>query len=227
MFKKYAEDYYRRKLTKQVICTQEGINQCALYEKMKQEGYIPYRRVLEVIDTGIKELDKALRNKYANIVNRCNGKTLDHYGHYNGMEYLTNIEWGEFCNTHKERLTCLWGEYISSGKNLSMAVSIDRMDKKIGYVVNNMKFVTYGFNSWKETIRPIEVITINGDYFYFMSCNEGCRYFGIRERALGEILNRTKYHRKDYEVNYSTIEKVLKNKSTSNLEDYYNCFIKR
>lgn len=227
MFEKYAEDYYKGRIKQSEICKIENLYSHKLYEIMNQEGYKPYSKIFDEINTGIEELNQLLRIKYKNIVGRCNGNFGDRYGHYKGFDYITNIEWVKFCNNNKEKLINMWNMYLQKNKDLKYAISIDRINNNKGYIMGNLDFVTHGFNSWKRIlIRPIKVIEIktNKEY-YFMSCIEGGRYFNIREKTLGEILNNTKYHNNDYVVKIITFDEVLKHKKCKNIKEYYNKFI--
>ena len=194
---------------------------------MKQEGFKPYARVFDDIDTGINELNILLRNKYKNIVGRCNGSFGDKYGHYNGLPYITNIEWVKFCNENKNKLINMWNVYLSFNKHSKYAISIDRIDNNKGYINGNLDFVTHGFNSWKRILkRPIKVIRIRDNtIYYFMSCMEGSRYFKIREKIFGEILNNSKYHDKSYTVEITTINEVLQQTNCKSIKEYYKKFI--
>lgn len=224
MFEKYKEDYYRGRIKQAEICKLENIYSHKLYKIMEQEGYKPYVRIFDDINTGIEVLNRLLRNKYTDIVGRCNGSYGDTYGHYNGLEYITNIEWVKFCNKNKEKLVDMWQLYLDNSKDLKDAISIDRIDDNKGYCIENLDFVTHGFNSWKRNLgRPVKVTFIkNNTVEYFMSCIEGDRFFNVRERTLGEIFNNTLYHSKDFKVEKCTIEEVLKNKNCKDIKEYHS-----
>ena len=224
MFEKYKNNYYTGKITASEILEIENISYCKLYAIMKKEGHIAYRKVCDGIKTDDKNLKKMLREKYANISFRCRGGTTDKYGHYYGMEYLSVMEWAEFCNKNIDEATIIWDKYINSGKNLALALSIDRIDNSIGYQPSNMEFVTHGFNSWKRSaIRPIKARPVGiEEWSYFMSCQEGARHFGIREHDFGEILAGKKYRSHKYEV-WPTKENIVMSKNNVvNLKEYYS-----
>lgn len=117
-----------------------------------------------------------------------------------------------------------WDRYINNNKNLKYAISIDRIDKNKGYILDNIEFVTHGFNSWKDNITPIEVIFKDKKY-YFLSSEEGSRYFGEYARVIGACLRKEFHCKKEYIVNISIVRKVLKNKNAINLKEYYNTYI--
>lgn len=227
MFEKYAQDYYKGRIKQSEICKIENLYSHKLYKIMNQEGYKPYTKIFDEINTGIEELNQLLRIKYKNMVGRCNGNFGDKYGHYKGFDYITNIEWVKFCNTNKGKLIDMWNRYLQNNKDLKYAISIDRVENDKGYIVDNLDFVTHGFNSWKRILeRPIKVINIlNSTEHYFMSCMEGDRYFGIREKTLGEILNNSKYHNKDYMVEVVAIDEILKQVNCKDIKEYYKRFI--
>ncbi len=227
MINKYYEDYYRGRIQGKAICKKEGISYYQLEKILKKYNLKTYVSTFNDINTGIKELDRVLKKKYSSVVNRCNGGSSDHYDKYKDMEYLTIMEWVKFCNDSKELLTDMWKEYLQSNKDNKYNISVDRIDNKKGYTVDNIEFVTHGFNSWKRNLkRPIKVKLISGNKWkYFMTCEEGSKYYGLRPQTLGEILRNVKYHNKDYEVIETTIDEVLRNTKTSSIMEYYERFI--
>lgn len=224
MFEKYAQDYYMGKKTTSDILKEESIDYWGLYEIMKNEGFTPYRSICNNIETNDKSLKKLLRGKYAHITLRCRGGSTDTYGHYLGMDYLSIIEWVDFCNKNMARIEKLWGDYLNSGKSLKFAVSIDRINNEKGYLIDNMEFVTHGYNSWKRSaIRPVMAkLRDECEWGYFMSCQEAGRRLGIRFQDLGEILAGNKYVNKKYQVKLSNEKDVLMMNNVETLEDYYN-----
>ena len=223
----YYEDYYKGKVQGKDICKRENITYYQLEKMLKKNNLKTYVATFRDINTGVKELDKILKKKYSSIVNRCNGGTTDHYNRYKGVEYLTIIEWVEFCNSNKVKLVQMWNEYIENNRDNKYTISIDRVNNNKGYMSNNIEFVTHGFNSWKRSLkRPIKAKSINENgWKYFMTCEEGGKRFGLRPQTLGEILRKVKYHNKDYEVKEITIDEVLRNTETSSITEYYERFI--
>lgn len=223
MFEEQLEDYYKNKSVKE-ICKNLGISQTTFNRKLR-ENKIPNRRsFLRLIDTGDAELNQTLKTKYLSIVNRCNGKSTDKYGHYNGMDYVKVYEWVEFCNDNKERLLQMWDVYKTSGK-LKYAISVDRIADSKGYLIGNMQFVFHGFNSWKKSLNPISVLH-DGKIDYFMGFEEASRHYGLRSQSIGEAYAQTKYRLKGYDVKKVGYKDVLSHRGVSALIDYYEKYIR-
>lgn len=224
MFEKYLTDYYKSAIGVKEICEKEGCVATTFNRWLKSAGYLPRQKWLKLIDTGNAELDKNLKDRYSSMVNRCKGGYTDHYGHYNGKEYVPVYEWVEFCNANKEQLLKMWDVYLKNGRSRKYSVSVDRINDDDGYVVGNMQFVTHGFNSWKRNISPLRV-EHDGKVDYFMTREEASRYYGLRKQTIGEIMYGMPYHMKGYEVEKSTLLDVLNAKKVETLEEYYEKFI--
>lgn len=227
MFEKYLDDYYKCKIKISNIVEKEDINPSKFYTWLKQRGLFSYQEWTNKLNLKNNKLNKNCRQKYSAMVSRCSGKD-DKYGHYNGMEYPSIITYVEFCNNNKDVAEKIWEKYIGEGRNLKYALSIDRIDDTKGYTPDNMQFVTHGFNSWKRNLdRPIKAkFKDSAKWDYFMSCAEGCRYYNIRDRDFGEILNNTRYHNTNYDIEVCTIEDVLTHNNCKTIEEYYDKFIK-
>ena len=224
MFEKYLIDYYKSKISVKEICEKEGCVPTTFNRWLKNNGYLPRQNWLKLIDTGNEELNKNLKDRYSSMVNRCKGGYTDHYGHYNGKEYVTVYEWVEYCNANKVRLLRLWDAYITNSRSRKYSVSVDRINDEHGYLVENMQFVTHGFNSWKRNVTPLKV-EHNGVANYFMTREEASRYYGLRKQTIGEILSGMPYHMKGYDVSESNSDDVMKAKKVKTLEEYYENFI--
>jgi predicted DNA-binding protein YlxM (UPF0122 family) len=224
VFKKYLDDYYKSKIGVKEICEEVGVATSTFNRYLKREGLTTRQNHLKNIDTGIEGLSKVLKDRYSSMVNRCNGKTTDYYGHYNGKEYIPVYEWIEFCDEQKDKLIEMWNAYIGHEKSSKYAISIDRFDNGKGYTRDNMQFVTHGFNSWKRTISPIKV-TYNDETNYFMAKEEASHFYGVRRQAIGEIVNKTKYHLEGYKAIEVSFKEVLDARNTPALEDYYEMLL--
>lgn len=224
MFTKYLDDYYRSKIDVKTICQREGCAKTTFARWLRRNGMTPRQTYLKALDTGIAELDQTLKTRYSSIVNRCNGKSTDYYGRYNGKEYVPVYEWVEFCNSQRARLVSLWETYIQHGRDSKYAVSIDRVDDEDGYVSGNMQFVTHGFNSWKRTVAPIAVAH-EGETSCFLTREEASRFYGLRRQALGEVLNGNRYSPQGFGAVESTVAEVLAGRSIASLEAYYDLLL--
>lgn len=229
MIEKYLEDYYKGKINKDELSRELGLSSYKMDSLLKSKGLLTFNKHLDKLNFKNEQLKKILVGKYQGIRARCSGKQMNRYQHvYNGLEYLNVIDWVAFCNDNSRMLNSMWEEYVSENKNIKYAISIDRVNNDEGYLVNNMQFITHGCNSWKRSIdRPIRAKLVGcKEWKYFMSCAEGCRFYNLRDKDFGEILNNNMYHNNYYSVQHSTIEDVLRENKCKTIEEYYNKFIK-
>lgn len=218
----YLKDYYLLKINMKEISEKLGVSRSKLQNLMKESGTLTNRQIYSKLNTGIKELDVKLKDRYSGIVKRCNDYPSYEYGNsYKDLEYLTLYEWVDFCMDNKELLLQMWDRFIESDRNMQLTISIDRIDNDKGYLVDNMQFITNGLNGYKRNINPVKVI-YNNKESYFMTGKEASRYYGIRENTIGDIL-RGEYRlaSKDYQVENSDIKTVLEQNNVDNLNDYY------
>lgn len=221
MIDKYINDYYRSKIGIGELSEELGVGSNVIYRMLRERNLKPRGHYYKQIDTGIPELDKSLRIKYNDIIQRSRGRRgLTYKNNAKSDDYITIIEWVEIINEHKDELINMWERYIESGKQKKKAISVDRIDNSLPYYRDNIAFETTGFNAWKRNIRPIKV-TVDNESIHFMSAEEASGYYGIRRQSIGDILRgRNKYNGK-YEAVDSTVEEVLASHSLSTLHEYY------
>lgn len=220
MFDKYLNDYYIFKVDVKEIAELEECTPSTFNRWLKRNGHTPRQKWFAKIDTGIKELDKVLHDRYIYMLKRCKYKRDDRYERYKTMEYMPVYEYVEFCNNNKEVVTHLWYTYVGSGRKTKYAISLDRIDNNKGYLKDNVKFVTHGFNSWKRSVFPIKV-THDGRPDYFLTKEDASLNYGLRRQSIGEVYNNNPYHVKGYMVEESTVEEVLMMRKMESLFDYY------
>jgi len=220
MFNKYLGDYYTFKASPKEICEIEDKATSTFNRWLKRNGLITRQQWLGAIDTGISELDKALSNRYLFMLKRCKYKRNDRYENYKTMEYMSIIDYVNFCHKNKGTVLRLWNDYTKNDRNQKYAISIDRVDNEKGYVDSNVEFVIHGFNSWKRSAFPINV-EHKGTSNYFLTREDASLFYGLRRQSIGEIYNDKPYHIKGYKVSDSTIEEVLKQNGTKSLFEYY------
>ena len=214
---KYMEDYRLMKINDTDIMNDLGVSRSTFQNYMRDSGRLTNNAVQGQLQTGNKYLDSLLRVKYNGIVKRCNG---DRKG-YGGLEYLPVNDWVEYCLDNKKQLNKMFNRYLDSGKDLRLAVSIDRIDNNKGYFVDNMQFITNGLNSFKRNINPVKV-TYNNKTKYFMTAKEASRHYGVRQNTFSDMLRGVeRVIGQDYEVEHSNMETVLKNNNIDSLNDYY------
>ena len=224
MIEKYLNDYYTKKIGVKEICEELKISPTTFRRRLEELGLPNRMNVMNNLNTGDKDLDKSLKIKYSSMTNRCRGMSTDKYGHYNGLDYMDVFEYVELCNSNRGKLLTMWNKYIESGKQLKYSISIDRLDNSLGYTNKNIQFVPHGYNSWKRGVIPISV-NHDGITSYFMSSEEGSRFYGLRKQAINECLRKIPYHLRGYKTEYSTIEDVLYFARVDSLREYYDKFI--
>ncbi len=224
ILEKYLADYYLGKITNREIADKEFITEHKVAKILRDSGYKTYRDALNGLAFDDRDLRLLLAQKYNSLKNRCLGKDKKHLG-YAGLQYLTVFEWVSTCNSESGKINSIWGEYINGDKNLKLALSIDRINNRTGYTKENIQFVTNGFNSWKSTLTPIEVIYENKSY-YFMSGEEGSRHFNVRRQTIGECLLNKPHCRKEFTVFRTTEIDVLSKNNCRDLQEYYETHIK-
>ena len=226
ILERYLKDYYNGLLTNRDIADREGIKEHSVARILRADGYKTYQDVLNDLGFENKKLKSLLIQKYNSLKGRCLGfGSSDKYNHYKGKSYPGILEWTRFCNLSKSKLISMWEVYMSSGKNLKYAISVDRVNNDGDYSIDNIQFITNGFNSWKSTLNPISVLH-EGELLYFMSCEEASRHFDIRPQAIGECLNLKKYCSKEYAVSRSNVDVALTSNGCKTLEEHYTKYIK-
>ena len=219
---RHVDDYLNYRKNIKEICNELNISRSKFSNDLQKLGYKSREKYFRELDFENDELIEKLKTKYHLIIKKIREKP-----DYANFKFLRLDEYIDFCNGKKGKILKLWNNYIKNDKAIKLTISIDRTDTSEGYISSNMKFVSYGYNAWRRNIRPVKVIYESKKY-YFMSCEEGTRYFDIRRQSFGDML-RGKYREisEDYTIKESDIETVLNNSKVDNLEDYYNKYIFR
>ena len=222
MDKKILDDYYRSSVSLEETCKKLELSSATFYKRLSEMGLSSKGSYFKKINTGNKEIDKKMKEKYNSITQRSKGYQGGQYkSHCRSDDYITILEWVDFVNENKEGLNKMWSYYVNNGRRMKDSISVDRIDNSLPYYRHNIAFETTGFNAWKRNIRPIKV-TVNNESRYFMSAEEASDYYGIRRQSIGDILRgRNKYNGK-YEVEPSTVEEVLKSHELTDIDEYYN-----
>lgn len=219
---KYIGDYYRSRIGIGELSEALGVGTNVVYRLLRERNLEPRGRYYKKIDTGNPELDKSLRIKYNDIIQRSRGrKGITYQNNAKSDDYITIIEWVDIINEHKSKLLPMWERYIEKGRQKKYAISVDRIDNSLPYYRDNIAFETTGFNAWKRNVRPIKV-TINNKSRYFFSAEEASSYYGLNRKAIGAILLGKLDYGGEYSAEESTFEDVLNSHELNNFHEYYN-----
>jgi hypothetical protein len=222
MDEKILEDYYTLKISLKEVLQKTKLSQAGFYRYLKVNKLLPRREYYSKINTGNTDLDFNLKNKYSTLVKRCTNKPSYKSDAYKDFYYPPIYDWVEFCMDNKEKLLKMWDVYVDNDKDVKYAISIDRINNDGEYTLDNIQFVTNGFNAWKRNIRPVKVIKSDKEHL-FMSSQEASLFFKLRRSTFGDILRgeeRPKFNQ--YKIELCNVEEVLKFSSTRSEEDYYN-----
>jgi hypothetical protein len=92
-----------------------------------------------------RTLDGTLKSKYCQMSKRIRG--LDNRGkYYVGKDICSREVFYRWAYT-QPNTNRLWNAYVKSGFKLKLALTIDRIDSRKGYTIDNMRFVTFSENS--------------------------------------------------------------------------------
>jgi len=150
--KKLIDQYYKNELTFKNIADKVDSTYHFVRKEFKELN-LPSRRNMYKYLNMDKDLAKNLMQKHSGIITRC---TINmRYGHYYKMPFLNALEYANFCNKNKEKLEKMWDIYLKNNKELKYAISVDRINPEKGYLLENIQFFPYGFNSWKDNLTPL------------------------------------------------------------------------
>ena len=130
-----------------------------------------------------------LRTRYTEIKQRCSNPNNTRADLYNGVEYCTKEEFLETFVNNNQFLK-LFEEWKSSGWKNTLSPSIDRIDPKKGYTLDNIQVITHSHNCTKDQTMQ-EVLVYRGSDFVarFDSQSEASRELKIPQSNIWKVIN--------------------------------------
>ena len=112
-----------------------------------------YRQKNDNIHTKVyeKTIKGFLMRLYRNMQSRIDGVQKEKYKLYRGKELLDRESFYWWALGSPEFYQ-LFGEYKASGYERALAPSVDRVDSRQGYNINNMEWVTMSENSRRGAV---------------------------------------------------------------------------
>lgn len=96
------------------------------------------------------------QKRYAHMVARHDGRSTNH-SNSNGKGICTREEFFEWCK-HFDNLNvflALYFDWAGEGFPLHLSPSVDRINPDLGYVVENLQWLSFEENCRKNNINPI------------------------------------------------------------------------
>lgn len=131
-----------------------------------------------------------LRTRYTELRQRCIKPNTPHSIYYFGLDYCTREEFLNKFKNNKQFLK-LFNNWKKNDYLYKLCPSIDRIDKKEGYVIDNIQFIPHGENSSKdnENKLKVDVYTINGVYLESFTClDDAVRKFDVQQSNAWKVL---------------------------------------
>ncbi len=217
--KRLRKLYWQDSLSLKEIANRLDVPQSTIYYHFRTKHNIPtHNTVWQKLEIDNQELRETLNTKYSSMKARTEGRT--NRSKYEGLELLSEIKFVQLCNGNKDRILEIWNKYLKSNRELKYALSIDRIDRSLGYTKDNIQFVFNGFNSWKDEINPIKIVK-NSKTYFFSSPAEASRFFDCRADDIREPLRGSKYNRQDIDISEISINRLLSEHNCDNLYSYY------
>lgn len=93
-----------------------------------------------------KTISGFLMRKYRNMTGRVSGIQKQKSHLYGGLEILSKESFYEWASSSEEFKT-MFLAYEQAGYDRKLCPTVDRINPKIGYVINNMRWLTHSENS--------------------------------------------------------------------------------
>lgn len=129
-----------------------------------------------------------LRTRYTEIKQRCQNPKNRAYNHYKHCLICTREEF--LCRFRDDPIFLnLFDNWKKSNYNTKLTPSVDRIDTKKGYTLDNMQFLTHSDNCTKDQEKtPIKYFKEGKLLGEFSSQGEASRVLGIPQSNIWKVL---------------------------------------
>ena len=103
-----------------------------------------------------KTITGFLMRAYRNMQSRVTGVQKDKFHLYKGKTLLSREDFYKFANESKE-FSQLYNAWKKAGYPRKLTPSVDRINSKIGYVLDNMEWVTHSENSRRGSLAARQI----------------------------------------------------------------------
>lgn len=91
---------------------------------------------------------RIFRHRYSSMKQRIEGRAIRAYG-VTGRDFLSYEDYCKWVTANMDKFDKLYYDWEKDGFSRKLAPSIDRIDNKKGYTVDNMRWITVSSNSLK------------------------------------------------------------------------------
>ena len=141
------------------------------------------------------DLNFFLRTRYTEIKQRAG---ID-YRYENVLLLFSRQEFLD-CYLNNETLKLLYKTWQENNFEYTLAPSIDRIDVKLHYSLDNIQWITHGQNSRKDQVlRPVVVHTVDGTFIGKFDClNDAVRFCGVHQANAHKVVSGKRNHTKGF-----------------------------
>lgn len=144
-----------------------------------------------------------LRTRYTELKQRCTNPKERNIDTYLGLSYCTL---NEFLNRFlkDKHFNKLFKNWQKSNFEYKLCPSIDRINPKFGYTLDNIQFLTHSENCTKDQKKcPVNVFK-NGKFIIKIeSTCEAARKFNLEQANVWKVLNKERTHTGGYYFEYA------------------------
>ena len=133
-----------------------------------------------------KDPKQFLASKWRLMRDRVLNKNGDH-GCYDGLDVLDRSDFIEWAMSD-DAFESMYTDYAASNFDKKLVPTIDRIDTSIGYVIGNMRFVSYSKNSTDANVKKWKIKRPCGKIEIVENMSEYCRVNGLSRGTLRQTL---------------------------------------